>query len=107
MLGHCNLNNFMHKILPVAYPTPMCTCNTEIETPEHFLKHCPLYNAQRTKLYEAIDQTYETYNVPQDDRNKDITTLLGLAKMDINVVQRIKEAMGNFIEECLKSGKNL
>ena len=107
VLGHCNLNNFMHKILPDAYPTPMCTCNTEIETPEHFIKSCPLYNAQRTILYEAIDQAYEAHDTPQDDRNTDITTLLGLTKTDNNIARRINEAMGNFIEECLKNGKNL
>ena len=44
-LSHLNEHTFRHGFI-----SPMCSCNTEIKSNEHFLLRCPFYSSQRLEL---------------------------------------------------------
>ena len=43
------LNDFLHRINPVDFASPMCRCETDRETAHHILFHCPLVDADIRK----------------------------------------------------------
>ena len=45
-LSHLNEHTFRHGFI-----SPMCSCNTEIKSNEHFLLRCPFYSSQRLELW--------------------------------------------------------
>ena len=52
--GHCGLRYHLHRIGKVD--SPLCrNCFME-ETVAHFILHCPVYEEERTKVYEAKAQ---------------------------------------------------
>ena len=43
------LNDFLHRINPVDFASPMCRCETDRETAHHILFHCPFVDADIRK----------------------------------------------------------
>ena len=50
--GHCGLNGFLSKI--GVRSSPACCCGEQIETFDHFLFHCPIWDTLRTPFKKAI-----------------------------------------------------
>jgi len=48
-----NLNDHLYKLHVVE--SPMCRCSYRCEDSDHFFFHCPLYNAERIKLLQAVE----------------------------------------------------
>ena len=43
------LNDFLHRINPVDFASPICRCETDRETAHHILFHCPFVDADIRK----------------------------------------------------------
>ena len=54
--GHCQLLSHLYR-LKISH-TNECTCGTDIQTVEHFLKNCPTYTNQRQEVWnEPVELT--------------------------------------------------
>ena len=61
---HIRLNNYRFKILN-EIKSPICHCQKEIETVEHFIESCEIFNNQRETLLfnlKQIDPFYQNNN---------------------------------------------
>ena len=48
---------------------PMCACETEIETTEHFFLRCHFYSTQRSELFEKLKKVDSNFfNLSKKDR---------------------------------------
>ena len=47
---------------------PVCSCRYAVETAEHFLPHCPLYNSIRNKTINKIDANKTKQNKKQNKK---------------------------------------
>ena len=69
-------------------PSPICKCNSENESTEHFLLRCPLHNIQRHDLFSALSNILKinkillTNNLP----SKNIVEMLLFGSVENNVV---------------------
>ena len=51
------LNDFLHKINPVDFASPLCRCETDRETTHHILFHCPFVEAEiRTNAFNKFKE---------------------------------------------------
>ena len=50
--GHCHLNQYLHRFNIIE--TPECECGGEIETVEHYLLNCELYEEERDTLRRIV-----------------------------------------------------
>ena len=41
--------------------SPMCSCNTEIESNEHFLLRCHFYSSQRLELFDKLNKINSSF----------------------------------------------
>ena len=53
-LGSAPLNAFLSSIN--CAPSPMCSCNTGVETVPHFLLQCPVHSRHRSYLFQSVRQ---------------------------------------------------
>jgi hypothetical protein len=67
--GHCCLNAHLKRI--GVKPSALCQCGEAVQTPQHFLQSCPLYQRERlqiwpqytsldAKLWGSIDDLHRT-----------------------------------------------
>jgi len=47
-----NASLFLRRVPDV--PTPLCSCAQNLETPEHIILYCPLYDAERQRLRDDL-----------------------------------------------------
>ena len=55
-LGYCALNDYLFKIN--CSSSPKCRCGLANETVKHFVLFCPLFAAQRARLFTSAAQIY-------------------------------------------------
>ena len=53
-LSHLNEHKFRHGFEDTI--SPMCSCNTEIESNEHFLLGCHFYSSLRLELFDKLNK---------------------------------------------------
>ena len=51
-LNHLLEHKFKHSFQDS--PNPLCKCGAEVESTKHFLRHCPIYNKDRSSLLRTI-----------------------------------------------------
>jgi hypothetical protein len=62
LTGHSKLNSHMHKINKIS--SPMCNCNEEEETVEHFFYSCQKHTLLRNKLKKMCNQMNIEFHPP-------------------------------------------
>jgi hypothetical protein len=56
---HCScLKDHLHRLHVIE--NPICSCQLDIETAEHYFLKCPLYAIQRNILFDKVEQTLFT-----------------------------------------------
>ena len=58
-LSHLNEHIFRHGFQDTI--SPMCSCNAEIESNEHFLLRCHFYSFQRLELFDKINKINSSF----------------------------------------------
>ena len=58
-LSHLNEHKFRHGFEDTI--SPMCSCNTEIESNEHFLLRCYFYSSQRLELLDKLNKINSSF----------------------------------------------
>ena len=53
-LSHLHKHKFEHGFRDTV--SPMCSCNTEIESVTHYILRCPIFNQQRIHLMNEINK---------------------------------------------------
>ena len=53
-LSHLNELKFRHGFEDTI--SPLCSCNTDIESNEHFLLRCHFYSSQRLELFDKLNK---------------------------------------------------
>ena len=66
-LSCLNEHKFRHGCI-----SPMCSCNTEIESKEHFLLRCPFYSSQRLELFDNLNKINSSFFRLSDSQVKSI-----------------------------------
>ena len=63
--GHCRLNAHLNK-MGIA-PSSKCHCGAPVQTPEHVLQACPLYDAARSKIWpQVVDLKTKLWGTKED-----------------------------------------
>ena len=88
-LGCSKLNAHLCFNLHVI-PSPVCQCGYENEDPMHFYFHCPMYTAQRNRMFRTI--------LPLTPPTLD-TLLYGTPDLSINENKVVFSAVQKFILE--------
>ena len=76
ILGHHHLKDRMHKILPIAYPSPNCHCGKDRQTTQHVLFQCMKHSKERDTMLNKIDLAYHKHKVPLTSRNISMKSVL-------------------------------
>ena len=63
--SHLNEHKFHHNFWDTI--NPLCCCNTDTETINHYLLRCHLFSEQRTKLLENLKNLDNTLSSHRDD----------------------------------------
>ena len=58
-LSHLNKHKFRHDFENTI--SPMCSCNTEIESNEHFLLRCHFYSSLRLELFDKLNKINSSF----------------------------------------------
>ena len=58
-LSHLNEHKFRHGFEDTI--SPMCSCNAEIESNEHFLLRCHFYSSQRLELFNKLNKINSSF----------------------------------------------
>ena len=58
-LSNLNEHKFRHGFEDKI--SPMCSCNAEIESNEHFLLRCHFYSSQRLELYDKLNKINSSF----------------------------------------------
>ena len=58
-LSHLNEHKFRHDFEDTI--STMCSCNTEIESNEHFLLCCHFYSSQRLELFDKLNKINSSF----------------------------------------------
>ena len=59
-LIHLNEYKFRHGFEDTI--SPMCSCNTKIESNEHFLLRCHFYSSQRLELFDNLNKINSSFS---------------------------------------------
>ena len=95
-LSHLKNHKKSHHFIDTADDT--CNCNQHAETLDHFLLHCPIFDAQRRELFLSINPILLESNMSSlDDTNLVNLLLYGNEKFDFYVNQSILKATIQFI----------
>ncbi|XP_035685694.1 uncharacterized protein LOC118422282 [Branchiostoma floridae] len=96
--GHTELNAYKNWIDPTE--TPNCgTCGTR-ENIDHYMYECPKYENTRQHLMKEIDNIYEDYGIPQQERTMDVVSLAGMRSDLTNEAnKRMYLAFTKYIED--------
>ena len=58
-MSHLNEHKFRHGFEDTI--GPMCSCNKEIESNEHFLLRCNFYSSQRLGFFDNLDKINSSF----------------------------------------------
>ena len=58
-LSHVNEHKFRHGFEDTI--SPICSCNTEIESNKHFLLRCHFSSSQRLKLFDNLNKINSSF----------------------------------------------
>ena len=58
-LSNLNEHKFRHGFEDTI--SPMCSCNAEIESNEHFLLRCHFYSSQRLELFDKLNKINSSF----------------------------------------------
>ena len=64
-LSHLNEHKFRHNFLDTI--NPLCSCNSEIESTNHYLLRCPFYDGIRRELLDNIVEIIGSLSNLSDD----------------------------------------
>lgn len=97
-----NLHSHLNKV--GLHPTNTCDCGNQTETTEHYLMHCPLFVAQRNRLYTHIRDVVapgtNPHLLPNLDENKYVDILLnGSVDLEDGDNNEIFRAVQTYIKE--------
>ena len=79
-LGYCALNDYLFKIN--CSLSPKCRCGLANETVKHFFLFCPLFAAQRARLFTSAAQIYGDHWSQSNDKRKIEYLLNGISDFD-------------------------
>ena len=98
ILDHNKLKANLHKIMPKAYTSPLCTCGQQEETVNHVLLNCPLYEKDRMEMINTIEVGFIKNKTHQSNRRINTETLLGLnPRLKPEMQQTISKAIDVFL----------
>ena len=98
ILDHNKLKANLHKIMPKAYTSPLCTCGQQEETVNHVLLNCPLYEKERMEMINTIEVGFIKNKTHQSNRRINTETLLGLnPRQKPEMQQTISNALDVFL----------
>ena len=86
--GHNKLNAYQSWLDTTV--TSNCESCGIRENTDHYLYHCTRFERQRQLMFYEADNVYETYGIPDKDRDTDIVTLAGMTE---NHKERINSAL--------------
>ena len=98
-LSHLNEHKFRHDFEDTI--SPMCSCNTEIESNEHFLLRCHFYSSQRLELFNNLNEISSSFfNLSA----KDQVNILLYGYSSNNPISLNEEIIKLVIDFLIKSG---
>ena len=101
ILDHNKLKGNLHKIMPIAYPSPLCACGKE-ETVHHLLLDCPLYETERMLMINRIEIGFIKHKIHHAFRRINTRTLLGL---NPDLKPEMQNTISSAIDDFLTSSK--
>ena len=101
ILDHNKLKGNLHKIMPIAYPSPLCACGKE-ETVHHLLLECPLYETERMLMINQIEIGFIKHKTRHASRRINTETLLGL---NPDLKSEMQNIISSSIDDFLTSSK--
>ena len=83
----------LHLFLLHVADSPSCACGFDVEDSNHFLLECPLFNAERQTMLQAISVILDIQNLHEE------TLLFGSDNCDLERNKLIFRAVHQFIKD--------
>ena len=99
-LHHLNEHKFRHGFEDTV--SPMCSCNTESESNEHFLLRCYFYSFQRLELFNNLNRINSSFYKLSA---KDHVNILLYGYLSNNPISLNKDTIKLVINFLIKSGR--
>ena len=99
-LSHLRAHKFRHKFLDT--PNDTCSCQTGIESTDHFLLQCPLFDVQREEMMEKIQPLVS--NLPNISVNSTLSKVLLRGSKTMNPAHN-KEILNSTLTYICNTGR--